>query len=62
MPLSYGIPLGLLILLIGALLSIVSKHKKLAKLVMIAGGALTLLAILLVVLAENSGMGVNSSQ
>jgi hypothetical protein len=56
MPLSYGIPLGLLILLIGALLSIVSKHKKLAKLVMIAGGALTLLAILLVVLAENSGM------
>ncbi len=56
MPLTYGIPLGLLIVLIGALLSIVSKHKKLARLVMIAGGALTLLVILMVVLAANSGM------
>lgn len=57
MPLSYGIPLGILIMLLGAFLSIVSKrNKKLARLVMIAGGAVTFLTILMIILAANSGM------
>ena len=56
MPLSYGVPLGLVILVFGAILLFVTRYKKMAKIVIGFGGAIAVLTIILIVLAANSNM------
>jgi hypothetical protein len=56
MPLSFGIPLGLFIAVIGAFLLWATKYKKMAKAVLGIGVAATLVTLILIVLAVNSTM------
>ncbi len=56
MPLSFGIPLGLLIVLAGAILFFATKYKKVAKVILIIGMAITLLTLFLILLVVNSPM------
>jgi len=56
MPLSFGIPLGLIIVVAGAILFLATNYKKTAKVVLGIGVAVTLLTLLLTVLAANSQM------
>jgi len=56
MPLSFGIPLGLVIVLVGAILFFATKYKKTAKVVFGVGVAVTVLTVILVVLVSNSQM------
>ena len=56
MPLSFGIPLGLVIAVAGAILFFATNYKKTAKVVLGIGVAVTLVALLLIVLAVNSQM------
>jgi len=56
MPLSFGIPLGLAIIVVGAILFFATRYKKVAKVVLGIGVAITLLALTLIVLVLNSQM------
>lgn len=56
MPLSFGIPFGLLVIVIGAVLFLVTKHKRIAKFVVVIGVLITTLTLILLVLAFNSQM------
>ncbi len=54
MPLSFGIPLGLLIAVVGAILFFATRYKPTAKVVLGVGVAVTVLTFILIVLAVNS--------
>lgn len=56
MPLSFGILLGLIIVVTGAILFFATNYKKTAKVVLGIGVVVTLLTLLLIVLAVNSQM------
>ena len=56
MPLTFFIPLGLVLVVVGVILFFVTKYKKAAKIVMGIGIAVTILTFLLIVLAVNSQM------
>jgi hypothetical protein len=56
MPLSFGIPLGLTIVVAGAILFFATNYKKIAKAVLGIGAAFILLTLILIVLAVNSQM------
>ena len=56
MPVSFGIPLGLVIVVVGAILFFATRYKKTAKVVMGVGAAITILTLLVIVLALNSQM------
>ena len=56
MPLSFGIPLGLTIVVVGAILFLTPKYKKIATVVLEIGVAVALLTLVLIVLAVNSQM------
>ena len=56
MPLSFAIPLGLLIAVVGAILFFATRYKKTAKVVFGVGVAIAILAFILVLLAVNSQM------
>jgi hypothetical protein len=54
MPLSFGVPLGLVVIIAGGILLFATKYKKIAFAVIGIGLAFTLCTLLLVVLAVNS--------
>jgi hypothetical protein len=56
MPLSCGIPLGLIIVVAGVLMLFAAKSRKIGIVVMSLGATITLFALLVIVLAANSGM------
>ena len=56
MPLSFGVPLGLTIAVVGAILIFTTKHKKISWLVLGIGLTITLMTLILIVLAINSDM------
>lgn len=56
MPLSFGIPLGLTVVVAGAILFFATNYKKIAKVVLVIGVAVTLLTLILIVLVVNSQM------
>ncbi len=56
MPLTFGIPLGVIIVVVGAILFFATKQKKIAKVVLGIGVAVTILSFFLIVLAVNSSM------
>jgi len=56
MPLSFGIPLGLAIIVVGAILFFATRYKKTAKVVFGVGVVVTVLTVILVVLVSNSQM------
>ena len=56
MPLSFGIPLGLIIVVVGAILLFATSYRKIALVVLGIGIAITLLTLILIVLAVNSQM------
>ena len=56
MPLSFGIPLGMIGIVVGAILFLATKYKKIAIIVMSAGGVVAVITIILVMLAVSSGM------
>lgn len=56
MPFSYGVPIGLVILVIGAILLFATNNKKAAKIVVGIGAAFTILTLLFIILAANSNM------
>jgi hypothetical protein len=55
-PLTFFIPLGLVLVLVGTILFFVTRYKKAAKIVIGIGVAITILTFLLIVLAVNSQM------
>jgi len=56
MPLSSGILLGLVVVVVGAILFFATNYKKMAKVVIGIGAVVTLLTLILIVLAVNSPM------
>ena len=56
MPLSCGIPLGLTIVVVGAILFFATKNKPLAKVLLGIGLAVMILTFIMIVLAVNSPM------
>ena len=56
MPITFFIPLGLVLVVVGAILFFVTRYKKAAKIMIGIGVAVTILTFLLVVLAVNSQM------
>lgn len=56
MTLSFGIPIGLVIGVIGVILLFSTKYKKSAKVVLGVGAVITILTFILIVLAANSQM------
>lgn len=56
MPLSFGIPLGLLIAVVGAVLFYATGFKKIAKLVVGVGVIIALVTVVLIALAVSSSM------
>ena len=56
MPVTFFIPVGLIIAVVGAILFFVTRYKKTAIVVMGIGIAISILTFLLVVLAVNSQM------
>jgi hypothetical protein len=56
MPITFFIPLGLLIVVVGLILFFVTRYRKAAKIVIGIGVAVTILTFLLIVLAVNSQM------
>jgi hypothetical protein len=56
MPLSFGVPLGLILALGGAVLFFVTNHKKLARVMIGIGIAIALLTLLVIILVVNSSM------
>jgi len=56
LPVSFGIPLGLVIALVGAILFFVTKYKRTAKIMIGVGLAVAILTFILILLAANSPM------
>lgn len=56
MPLSLGIPLGVVIIVAGAILFLATRYKKTAAVVLGVGLAVTILTLVVIVLAANSPM------
>ena len=56
MPITFFIPLGLVLVVVGAILFFVTRYKKAAKIMIGIGVAVTILTFLLIVLAVNSQM------
>jgi hypothetical protein len=56
MPVSFGIPLGFVIVVVGAILYFFTSYKRAARLLMIAGAILTIFTLILIMLAVNSQM------
>jgi uncharacterized membrane protein YccC len=56
MPITIGIPLGLFIILVGAVLFFATQHKRTALIVMGVGATIAFLTFILVLLAINSQM------
>jgi len=56
MPLSFGIPLGVTIILTGVILFFATNNKRLAKMTIGIGVVITLLTLALIILAVNSSM------
>jgi len=56
MPISFGIPLGLVVAIIGAILFFATRYKRAAKLVVGVGLAVAILTFILILLAANSPM------
>ena len=56
MPLTFFIPLGLVLVVVGTILFFVTRYKQAAKVVIGIGVAITILSFLLIVLAVNSQM------
>ena len=56
MPLSFGIPLGVIMIVAGAIVFFATRYKKIAKVVLGIGVAITLLTLILIVLVLNSQM------
>jgi hypothetical protein len=56
MPLSFGIPLGITVILVGAVLLFATNTKRLAKITIGIGVVITLLTLGLIILAVNSPM------
>ena len=56
MPLSFGIPLGFLVIVIGGILFFATSYKKTAKVVLGIGLVISILTFILVVMALNSQM------
>ncbi len=56
MPLTFIIPLGLILVVVGTILFFATRYKTAAKIVIGIGVAITILTFLLIVLAVNSQM------
>jgi hypothetical protein len=56
MPFSFGLLVGLLAVVVGAILYVATRQKKVAMVVVGVGVAVTLLTLAVLVLAVNSGM------
>jgi hypothetical protein len=56
MPLTFGIPLGVIIVMVGAVLFFGTRYKKTAKVVFGMGMFVTLLTFILIAMALNSNM------
>lgn len=56
MPLSFGIPLGIIAILVGVVLFFAANNRRLAKTVMGVGVVITLLTLLLIVFVISSPM------
>jgi len=56
MPFSFGIPLGFMVIVIGAILFFTTRYKKTAKVVMGVGLVISILTFILLMLALNSQM------
>ncbi len=56
MPFSFAVPLGLIIMIIGAILFFATNHRKAAKMVLGIGAVVTLFTLAVIVLAVNSQM------
>lgn len=56
MPLSFGIPLGLIVAIAGMILFFATRYKKISLAVIVIGVGVTLLTLVLIVLAVNSQM------
>jgi fucose permease len=56
MPLTFGIPLGLLLTAAGAILFYTTDYKKMAKAVLVIGAGVTILTFILIVLVIFSPM------
>jgi hypothetical protein len=56
MPVSFGIPLGIVILLVGVILFFSTNYKRAARLVIGAGAVIAVLTVVLILLAVNSQM------
>ena len=56
MPLSFGLPLGMIILVAGAIMLLATKHKTAAKVILGIGAAVALLTLIVILLAVNSNM------
>jgi len=56
MPCSFGLPLGLIVVIVGVILYFATSYKRAAMVVIGVGMVITLLTILLIVLAVNSQM------
>jgi len=56
MPLSFGVLLGMTIILIGAVLFFATNKKRIAKMTMSIGAVIALLTLALIILAVNSSM------
>jgi hypothetical protein len=56
MPLSFGIPLGILVMLIGTVLFYVTKHKRIATVVISIGAFIAAFTLILIVLVLDSSM------
>ena len=56
MPFSFAVPLGVIIMIIGATLFFATKYRKAAKVVLGVGIVVTLFALAVIVLAVNSQM------
>lgn len=56
MPLSFGVPFGLVIVVMSIILFFATKQKKMAKIMLGVGMTVTLMTLILIVLAVNSQM------
>lgn len=56
MPLSFGIPIGFMVVIIGAILFFATRYKKAAKVVIGVGLVIAVMTFILIVLALNSQM------
>jgi len=56
MPLSFGIPIGFMVVIVGAILFFATRYKKTAKVVIGVGLVIAVLTFILIVLALNSQM------